>query len=75
MSKEELKEKITEAMNSVWLAYEESIGVEYGDVHFSVAFEIDELYEKIAELIIFNFDFFKACETEAQKGAEQNVEI
>ena len=75
MTKEELKDKIFNAMIDVWLAYEQSIGVEYGDVHFSVEFEIDELYEKIAELIIYNFDFFKACEEEAEKGATQNVEI
>lgn len=54
MNREELKAIIEDAMNEVWLKYEEAEGVDYGSVHFGIEMELDDIYEKIADMMILN---------------------
>lgn len=54
MSKEELKNRLESAVYGVWGEYKTALGIENGDVHFSIAFETEDFCDQIADMIILN---------------------
>ena len=55
MNRDDLLKVIEEAVDNVFLKYEEANGIKHGDISPFNALELDVLKESLADLIIFNF--------------------
>ena len=56
MTREELLNKIDEKVNEIFYDYQTSEGIAYGDISPTNAFALDELEEKLADLVIYSME-------------------